>query len=898
MANITGVNPPVLNDQDYVDKNKNSIDAIDAHDHTIGKGVQIPTGGIVDLAVTNAKVATGIDAAKLADGTVSNTEFQYLNGVTGGIQGQLDAKASTTSLTDHINDATAAHAASAVSFSAVGTIAATDAQTAIAEVATDAASALSTHEADTSTHGVSEIVGRTEVQTLTNKTLTSPSITTPTGIVKADVGLGNVDNTSDATKNSASVTLTNKTLTAPVIDNAQMTEGAAPATPSAGTLKVYAKTDSKLYTLNSAGTEAQVGAGAGGGSINYISSNPDAESATTGWATYKDAAASTPADGTGGSPTLTFTRTTSSPLRGTASFLITTTAANLQGEGASFDFTVPAGDFAKPISISFDYNIASGTYVTGDMTVYIYDVTNSTLIQPAGYQIQAMGSTLANKHIATFQTSATGTSYRLIFHRAVSTASAMTIKIDNVQVGPQIVQYGAPVTDWQSYTPTISAWASGVGTVSGQWRRVGDSMEISATIPLTGAVSGNLTSVSIPSGFTIDTAKIAGYSAGTNYIGQATVKAAGSANYIANVAVAGTTGIVPYVFSTSGSYGGIDASITATVPGTFANGDYVKINAKVPITGWSSTVVMSQDTDTRVVACWAFRNATANIAPNGSTIKIPLNAVATNQDTHAAFDTTNNRYVIQVPGWYDITGVVEIASTNVLANLYLARIFKNGGACLDGELETAVVTTSFTRSVSGSGYFNAGDYLELHLYGAGNNSASQLTVNAGQATTRLHISRLSGPSAIAASETVACSAYRAGSNQTITAGVDTDVIFNTIEDSSHGTGAFNTSTGVFTAPVSGRYSFSWLLSVAIGATAPSDIEIRVRKNGASSYAYWNWNSFTVSKNYSWCSSGYVKMLAGDTLSVTVTSTSQNITIKNTGGANHVTTFYIVRSGNY
>jgi hypothetical protein len=42
--------------------------------------------------VNNDKIATGIDAAKLADGTVSNTEFQYLNGVTSAIQTQLDAK--------------------------------------------------------------------------------------------------------------------------------------------------------------------------------------------------------------------------------------------------------------------------------------------------------------------------------------------------------------------------------------------------------------------------------------------------------------------------------------------------------------------------------------------------------------------------------------------------------------------------------------------------------------------------------------------------------------------------------------------------------------------------------------------------------------------------------------
>ena len=44
-------------------------------------------------AVTNAKVGTGIDAAKIADGSVSNAEFQYLNGVTSAIQTQLDNKA-------------------------------------------------------------------------------------------------------------------------------------------------------------------------------------------------------------------------------------------------------------------------------------------------------------------------------------------------------------------------------------------------------------------------------------------------------------------------------------------------------------------------------------------------------------------------------------------------------------------------------------------------------------------------------------------------------------------------------------------------------------------------------------------------------------------------------------
>jgi hypothetical protein len=51
-----------------------------------------------------------------------------------------------------------------------------------------------------------DIVGTTATQTLTNKTLTSPVVNTPTGIVKGDVGLGNVDNTADAAKAVLSAT--------------------------------------------------------------------------------------------------------------------------------------------------------------------------------------------------------------------------------------------------------------------------------------------------------------------------------------------------------------------------------------------------------------------------------------------------------------------------------------------------------------------------------------------------------------------------------------------------------------------------------------------------------------------------------------------------------------------
>lgn len=56
--------------------------------------------------IENADIKSGaaIDAAKVHDGTVSNTEFGYLNGVSSGIQSQIDAKAPSDGdgIVDHI----------------------------------------------------------------------------------------------------------------------------------------------------------------------------------------------------------------------------------------------------------------------------------------------------------------------------------------------------------------------------------------------------------------------------------------------------------------------------------------------------------------------------------------------------------------------------------------------------------------------------------------------------------------------------------------------------------------------------------------------------------------------------------------------------------------------------
>ena len=92
----------------------------------------VTTSKIAAAAVTDAKIATGIDAAKLADGSVSNAEFQYINSLTSNAQTQLTDNA--TAISDHLSDAVDAHDASAISSVAAGNLAATDVQAALNEL--------------------------------------------------------------------------------------------------------------------------------------------------------------------------------------------------------------------------------------------------------------------------------------------------------------------------------------------------------------------------------------------------------------------------------------------------------------------------------------------------------------------------------------------------------------------------------------------------------------------------------------------------------------------------------------------------------------------------------------------------------------------------------------------
>lgn len=195
-----------------------------------------------------------------------------------------------------------------------------------------------------------------------------------------------------------------------------------------------------------------------------LNPNPTVDVAITGYVAYADAAAATPADGTGGSPNTTCTYSTSSPITGAGQLLITKAgSANRQGEGcAILTNTLSTADKLPTVEqIDFDYQIVSGTFTAGsdgssgvasDYEVFVYDVTNGVVVQPLVFKLY---SNLKGHFTSWFQTATSATTYRLIFHNATTTTNNFTLAVDNISIHPAKSVGGAPNSiSWNGIGPS------------------------------------------------------------------------------------------------------------------------------------------------------------------------------------------------------------------------------------------------------------------------------------------------------------------------------------------------------------------------------------------------------------------------------------------------------------
>ena len=586
--------------------------------------------------------------------------------------------------------------------------------------------------------------------------------------------------------------------------------------------------------------------------------------------------------GAAGFNTLVTTATT--PLSGLYSLSVSTAAGvtiTTTGYGfISSAFTIDREDAAKVLTFSFMYEAATGTMnfsgtSSNTWAVYIRDVSGGTWIQPAGvYNLtQSSGVGLC---AGTFQTTATGTQYQIAVMMVNTVSAAVSMKFDSFKLGPHVVQYGAPVTDWQTFTPT-GGWTTNT-TYAGRWRRVGDSMEVSGRVSLAGAPNAAALVVNLPSGFSIDTTKLSS---------TASVKQLGVLTWFDAAVPSNQTGLVVYSSATAVSLQGQRLSsasnhdiapINATTPKTFASGDQIDFTFSVPILGWSSTVQMSNDTDTRVVA--ASFSVTGSHTSSGSFQAIP--SLTVRGDTHGMISGTT--VTIPVSGWYDFSGNIGFSSNAVgIRDVQIAFSPTPSGVPFSPTTQFSSPQVALTGGqthvgVGGAIYINAGTQITFNAY---QNSGGNLAYG----DTLLTIKRLSGPSAIAASETVVAS-YKSSVATTITtAGVV--VPFATKEIDSHG--AFLTDT--YTIPVSGTFEIFAQLSLAASLT--SNLRVDVRKNGSAIASGLIYNLSGTNAQLTTPITKLAQFIAGDTVTILGrASTNTNLI----ADANYVF-FHIKRVGN-
>ena len=637
-----------------------------------------------------------------------------------------------------------------------------------------------------------------------------------------------------------------------------------------------------LYDITSA--RWNVVGGSGGGSSgttgNYFSSAIEFGNSVTGWTAYADAAATTPVDMTGGAPTgnLTFALSTSSPLSGSSNILLSKTAANLQGEGWAYTITPNIADRGKVVSLSFNYAVSSGTYASDDIFITAYDVTNSALIQLSPRSILTHSLT-SDRWFGELQIPYTCASLRIGFHCSSTSASAYALKIDNLVLSDSNYGkwYGSAVTDWISFTPTGS-WVTNT-TYSGLWRRVGDTLEVAYNLLLGGAPTAAALTVNLPTGLSIDSAKIAGSVNGSVVFPSGGIaRDNGASDYPIRAGYNTSTSLAIYVDNASSTYGS-NNQVSNTVPVTFGSPDNVWVSvSNIPIVGWSSSQLMSDSADTRVIA--ARYTGTTTVAPASITPSIiPL--VTKVIDTHGAYNTSSGLYTVPVDGAYEITFQTHTTvAASAISNSFDIAIYKNGSS-IASKYETAYTTTNVEHAptITASASCRAGDTLAAYI--GQNLSAGTLTLS-NSIRTYLDIKRVSGPAQIRASELV-CLKYTNTAGTTLSGAIAV-MPFATKSYDSHL--AWNGSR--FTCPASGKYSVTASIVLnSVTMTTGQNTGILVYKNGALEHylniVYGNGGAL----NYSIGGSCEVSLVAGDYIEIHAYSGGTTPSLNTTAGINYV-----------
>lgn len=571
-------------------------------------------------SIAAGDLPSSIDATKIANGTVDNTEFQYLGGVTSDIQTQINAKAD-------------------------GAASSTNNAIARFDLATGKVLKNSTVTVDDTgtVAGVNDITPTTINSVAMANYLTTSNTK---AVTNKDIDGGTASNTNR-------ITIPKDTKT-----------NLDALTRKEGTL-VYASDLDKLYA-DDGSTLKEIGSGGSG--INYLADYFTADTlGTVGNGNVTD---------TGNRSSGTFsawqsTDTTNislsvsgaSPLRAPNCYLFTGSGNN--ASGATFvespAFQLHVADLGKAVMVSFDLaDVTADGNFDVCMVRYNSSGTYQEKISIAGF---ASGATPASAKLPSgvtkfsgfFISSATSTDYYALRIRRL--AGTDVPRMDSIKVSPDTVIQGAAVTDW--YTPTTapvlkygSTTATNTSSISAKLRRLGDSCDFKCKILFNGAANANGTiRVTIPDNLVVDTTKLA---AASSYEYTAVADFYTNSKYYHGVAtVVGGVGTNYLEFTRSDDSGGTAANWAgnttagSNVPSGAAivNNDWMQFTIiGIPISGWSSDVAMAN----RAVEEYAYNTSTWDTEDTG-TSNFGYGAAGALGGTTALTAMRNKRVRFQTP---------------------------------------------------------------------------------------------------------------------------------------------------------------------------------------------------------------------------------------------------------
>lgn len=528
-----------------------------------------------------------------------------------------------------------------------------------------------------------------------------------------------------------------------------------------------------------------------------------------------------------GAAQLVLSQDTTTQLLGVGSLQMTVATAWTSGQGFALpSFTVQKAHLGKVLTFSFYYNALSGganinwsgLLASQTAQIWIYDVTAAAWVQPTGYlgMNQNSGTGVVT---GTFQSSVvSGQQYQLFIFAGANTGGPITIDFDQFYIGPQTSPIGAAITQPIAYTPTFTNFGT-MSAVFATWQRIGNSVRVVGNCT-TGTLAGAIGSISLPPGLSIDTTLILANN--TSGFGTKVGDARGNAaNAFAALVTATST-------STTVVYTAAAVSNTAQLVPSNANNAFqtaapLSFEFTVPVAGWNSNVQLSSDTDTRVISARAWSSSGQSFT-SGATTTVVYNNISF--DTSGSYNTTTGIYTVPVSGKYKVYGKTIWASASMTAANYFMRAVKNGTAM---SAKTNQQVTTATQILCLDIYSEidciAGDQL---LVDATQNAGAARTLTTGSTDNEIIIERLSGPSVIAAADSVNMRVN--GSATTLVANTAATVVWTNRDfDSSN---AMNMATGIYTMPISGKFQHNVNIQVTGVIALNSQCTIDIQKSTA------------------------------------------------------------------